>query len=117
LSLVANDPPWDIGLSLIMAAATYLTAPTVVHDLLVRRRVTVRSVVFWLGSTSVIFDVRQLARTGRWQYEWTLPNFLASSVLYAAAGLVWTVDWRRFWLPAGVASTIGLACLAAWSWP
>jgi hypothetical protein len=47
LSRFAGDPAWDIPLSLLMAALAYWSAPAVVHDWVVRRRVTLRSILLW----------------------------------------------------------------------
>jgi hypothetical protein len=100
LSLLANNPAWDIPLSIIMATATYLTAPYVVTTWLARR-LTLRSLLFWLSSTAVTFDIYQIARTGSWHPEGILGNLAASTVLYMCAGLVWTLDIRRYWVPVG----------------
>jgi hypothetical protein len=116
LSLLAGDPAWDIPLSIIMATATYLTAPYAVSTWLARR-VTARSVVYWLGSTAATFDIYQIARTGSWHPDWTVANLAASTVLYVCAGLVWTLDTRRYWLPIGGALSVAALALMAWvSW-
>jgi hypothetical protein len=118
LSRFAGDPAWDIPCSLLMATACYLTAPTVVRELLVRRRVTARSIVLWYASVGVTFDLYQLARTGQYHFDWMLGNLAGSTVLYVLAGLIWNVNPRqlRHFIPAGAASFIGVACLVAWTW-
>lgn len=119
LSRVANDPAWDVGLSLLMASATYLTASIVVQDLLVRRRVTLRSIIFRFGSTSATFHVYQWWRTGSPQLDWWAGNLAGSRLLYFCAGVLWNLDLRgtRLWLPASAAAIIGFVSLAMWSWP
>jgi hypothetical protein len=76
------------------------------------------SIIFWLGSTSATFHVYQWWRTGSPQLEWWAGNLVGSSILFVAAGLVWNLNPRepRHWLAAGAACTLGLVCLAAWSW-
>lgn len=117
LSRFAGDPAWDVGVSLLMAVATFLTAPTVVDTWVRQRRVTARSVVFGLGSTSATFHVYQLWRTGSLHLDWFAGNLAGSSVLYLAAGVVWNLSPRepRHWLAAGGAAAVGLACLTAWT--
>jgi hypothetical protein len=116
IHIEAKDLP--VPISILMATATYLAAPTAV-DTRFRRRVTLRSVASWLGSTAVVFDGYHLARTGAWRYTWTLGNMAGNTVLYLSAGLVWRcLDLRqpRLLLPAGGATAVALIALARWSW-
>jgi hypothetical protein len=71
-----------------MATATYIIAPSVVRDLIVRRRVTLPSIIFWLGSTSATFHVYQLWWTGSRHLDWWGGNLAGSSLLYVCAGVL-----------------------------
>jgi hypothetical protein len=82
-----------------------------------QRKVTVTSLLLWYIGAALPFDITQLVCTGTWRLDWAAGNLVASTALLLAAGLLWCVDLRRFWLPAGSAATIGVAALASWALP
>jgi hypothetical protein len=50
--------------------------------------------VLWMLSTSWLYDLYLFLRDGVYPVTW-LANMAASSLLYAAAGLLWNLDWRE----------------------
>jgi hypothetical protein len=95
-----GDPTWDRVDGALMSACTYLTAPWALGTLyrLAARRASPAdafvAVVAWLFSASWSYDLWLLLRDGHYPGSW-LANLGASSVLYAAAGLLWSLDWRE----------------------
>jgi hypothetical protein len=80
-----------------------------------QRRVTLRSILLWYVGAGLSFDIAELAYNGTWRLDWAAANLVASTPLLLAAGLVWSADLRRFWLPASCAAAIGAVALASWS--
>src|SRR4051794_23931504 len=89
---LSGDPDWDPFLALLMSALTFASAPWVVGTVW-RRRQLFAAAVFWLASTMAVFEVYWFARRGVWP-EAPLANLAASTVLYAAGGLLWNLEWR-----------------------
>jgi hypothetical protein len=119
LSLVADDPLWTPGSSMLAACAAYWTAPRVFEAWVRQRRVTPSSIALWYAGAGLPFDITQLAVLGTWRIDLAGGNLVASTALLLAAGLVWSVDLRqpRHWAPAGAAAITGGLALLAWSWP
>jgi hypothetical protein len=46
----------------------------------------------WLFSASWSYDLYRFARDGQYPATWS-ENLLASSILYALAGLLWNLEW------------------------
>jgi len=92
-----RDPDWDRGLVLMMSTLTFTTAPWAVGTIFGHRR-RPREVwlaaAAWLFSASWSYDLYWFARRGFYPDTWRL-NLAASSVLYGAAGLLWSIDWIR----------------------
>lgn len=125
----ANDPTWDGAVGLLMSVPTYLTAPWAVGALwkcLRRERPLAHGYVAlcaWLASASWGYDLYNWRRLGAYPAAWG-ANLAASSVLYALAGLCWSLTARPgvgvtfafLWpeWPAERASPNGRAALAAW---
>jgi len=87
-----NIPDWDVGISLIMALLSYITAPWACRVLLgvAQGRFNVVSICgalfsywFTVDGVYVIYHALMGNETYRWE------NFLASSCLYALCGMAW----------------------------
>lgn len=99
IALVApytGDPTWDYFDASFMAILTFTTAPWACGTLYraAHRNASAREVYVaacaWLFSASWSYDLYLLIRDGEYPNTW-LPNLFASSVLYAAAGLMWSL--------------------------
>lgn len=94
-----GDPTWDYVDALLMAVLTFVTAPWAVGIifLALRRRAPLKqvwvAVCVWMFSASWCYDIYLVWRDGAYPLTW-LPNIGASSTLYAAAGLLWNLEWR-----------------------
>jgi len=94
----SSDPTWDYVDAAFMSAFTFATAPWAVGTLYraVRRRATSEqiyvAVCVWLFSASWSYDLYLLFRDGFYPVTWW-ANLVASSVLYLAAGLFWSLAW------------------------
>jgi hypothetical protein len=95
----ANDPTWDRTLGFFMGALTWLTAPWSVGTLwqaVRRKRGAAHAYVaacVWLWSASWSYDFYTWQRLGVYPASWS-SNLAASSVLYALAGLCWSLTSR-----------------------
>jgi hypothetical protein len=84
----------------VMSLCTFLTAPWALGTLFrlasgkAARADGYVAAVAWLFSASWSYDLWLLLRDGRYPDSW-LSNLGASSVLYVAAGLMWSLDWRE----------------------
>jgi hypothetical protein len=94
-----GDPTWDRSDAALMSVLTFLTAPWAVGTLFLalRRRATAAqafmAATLWALSAGWSYDLYILWRDGLYPGAWK-ENLAASSVLYAAAGLMWNLDWR-----------------------
>jgi hypothetical protein len=94
-----GDPTWDYFDAAFMAVLTYLTAPWAagVFYRLLRGRGSWKegyvALCVWLFSASWSYDLYLLLRDGYYPATW-LPNVFASSVLYWAAALLWSLEWQ-----------------------
>ena len=92
----SGDYTWDRVDAALMAALTYLTAPWAVGALyrVARRRLEARQAFVagcaWLLSASWCYDLWVFLRDGVYPPTWA-SNLAASSVLYACAGLLWSL--------------------------
>jgi hypothetical protein len=83
-----QSPDWDVGISVIMAVCTYLTAPWSMRVLLERRWKWFPLAAFW---TWLSVDGVYWA----WNYRladidnWRDANFFASLSLYGICGVLW----------------------------
>ena len=95
-----GDPTWDYADAFFMSSLTFLTAPWAVGTLYnaARRRRKIShafiAACLWMFSASWSYDIYLVARDGSYPQTWS-ANIFASSVLYAAAGLFWNLDWIR----------------------
>jgi hypothetical protein len=105
ITLVApytRDPTWDHVDAAFMSILAFGTAPWVVATLYRAARRQVGAVhvyvaaCVWLFSASWSYDLYLLFRDGYYPVTW-FGNLVASSVLYLAAGLFWSLGWT----PAG----------------
>lgn len=103
LTLVApytDDYTWDYFDALIMSGLTFATAPWAVGTLYraFKRRATwvngYIAVCVWMFSASWFYDAYIVLRDGAYSPYW-LSNFFLSSLLYLAAGLLWSLEWTR----------------------
>lgn len=103
ITLVApytGDPTWDYVDGLFMSVFGFTTAPWVVATLFftVRRQATLTEayvvICAWLFSASWSYDIYLAWRDGQYPSTW-FPNLFASSVIYLAAGLFWSLEWQR----------------------
>jgi hypothetical protein len=94
-----GDPYWDHVDAAFMALLAFTTAPWSMGVLFQatrgRRRVreALPAVATWLFSASWSYDLWLLVRDGAYPVTWA-HNLVASSCLYAFAGLFWSLDWR-----------------------
>jgi hypothetical protein len=95
-----GDPTWDYYDAGFMAVLTYATAPWALgcffRALRGRRRDPVELYVAacaWMFSTSWSYDLYILLRDGAYPPSWA-ANIGASAILYGAAGLFWSLEWR-----------------------
>lgn len=95
-----SDPTWDYIDAALMSLLAFSTAPWVVATLYgaMRRRATAEQVFVaicvWLFSASWCYDLYLLIRDGYYPPTWW-ANLIASSVLYGAAGLFWSLEWTE----------------------
>jgi hypothetical protein len=93
------DPTWDYYDGAFMSVLTFVTAPwtTGTFYLALRGRSSMRALYvaacLWMFSASWSYDLYILLRDGEYPNAW-LPNIPAASVLYFAAGLLWSLDWQ-----------------------
>lgn len=94
-----GDPTWDYFDAAFMAALTFTTAPWSIGILYRYLRGSRQhtgayiAACLWLFSASWSYDGYLLLRDGAYPETW-LPNIAASSVLYIAAGLMWSLEWQ-----------------------
>jgi hypothetical protein len=95
-----GDPTWDYYDAAFMAILTFATAPWALgclfRALRGRRRDPVEIYVAacaWMFSASWSYDLYILLRDGLYPPGW-VSNIGASSILYGAAGLFWSLEWR-----------------------
>lgn len=95
----SGDPTWDWIDAAFMSVLAFATAPWSVAVLYraVRGRTTLAqayvAAIVWLFSASWSYDAYILARDGFYPHAWW-SNAIASSVLYVAAGLLFSLDVR-----------------------
>ena len=87
-----NISDWDVGISLIMALLSYVTAPWACRVLLGMaegrsNRLSILGALFFYWFTVDGVSVIYHALMGNETYRW--ENFLASSCLYALCGMIW----------------------------
>jgi len=96
---LTGDPYWDWWDAGFMAVLAFATAPWAVGT--VYRAVATRAgrpwtvfvaVAVWLFSASWSYDGYLLIRDGTYPVTWAW-NLATSPVLYALAGLFWSLDW------------------------
>ena len=92
-----GDPTWDYVDATFMSVLTYATAPWVVGTLYLTIRAR-RNYVYayialcvWMFSASWSYDLYLVLRDGLYPGTW-FANIFASSVLYLAAGLLWSLE-------------------------
>jgi hypothetical protein len=94
-----GDPTWDYWDASLMGVLTFATAPWVmgcVHRAWRRQARLAEiyvAVIAWMTSASWSYDLYVLLRDGIYPAS-AVANIVASSVLYVAAGLFWSLDWR-----------------------
>lgn len=95
-----TDPTWDWVDGSLMSILAFATAPWAVATIY---RFAARKIGFdvlfvaactWLFSASWCYDLYLLMRDGFYPETWW-SNLIASSVLYACAGLFWSLEWKR----------------------
>lgn len=92
-----GDPTWDWFDALFMSALTFATAPWAlgVLYLALRGRAPVAHAGLascaWMFSASWSYDLYILLRDGFYPVAWA-ENIAASSVLYASAGFLWSLE-------------------------
>jgi hypothetical protein len=94
-----GDPTWDYADAAFMSVLAFATAPWAVGCLFRALRGPRQlahayvALVVWLFCASWSYDLYILLRDGVYPPSW-LSNMGASSILYVAAGLFWSLDWR-----------------------
>lgn len=99
-----NIPDWDVGISILMGALTYITAPRVVRALISRqyKRYPVAIFFYWFSVDGCYW----LYHTLMGNQMFRDANFYASSALYFLCGFIWlhNVPLRTLVSRRGVAS-------------
>jgi hypothetical protein len=99
LAPYSGDPTWDHVDAAFMSGLTILTAPWSLGTLYRAGRGTLPkalilpAVTVWLFSASWSYDLYIWWRDGHYPPSW-FWNLIASSVLYVAAGMLWSLDHR-----------------------
>ncbi len=94
-----GDPTWDYVDALLMSVLTFISAPWSIGALylVARRKFPFKQAIVafcaWMFSASWSYDLYLVLRDGQYPPTW-FSNIFASSVLYAAAGLLWNLEWR-----------------------
>jgi hypothetical protein len=94
------DPTWDRIDAAFMSIAAFLTAPWAVGTLarVARKQapasLALLAAVVWMWSASWSYDAYIWWRDGVYPSTWW-SNIIASSVLYACAGLFWSLEYRE----------------------
>lgn len=94
-----GDPTWDRVDAAFMSAFTILTAPWSIGTLyralrgMLPRTLLIPAMAVWLFSASWSYDLYIWHRDGFYPSAW-MWNLVESSVLYAAAGMLWSLDHR-----------------------
>jgi hypothetical protein len=95
-----GDYTWDYYDTALMSVLTFLTAPWAVGILYKFRKgeACFRQVFVafcaWMLSASWSYDIYMYFREGRYPATW-LANIGLSSFLYAYAGFMWNLDWKK----------------------
>lgn len=95
-----GDPTWDYFDASFMSILTFLTAPWAVGTLYLALRRRARPVhvyiaaCVWMLSVSWLYDVYIILKHGYYPPTW-LPNIILSSILYFAAGLMWSLQGKE----------------------
>jgi hypothetical protein len=83
-----QSPDWDVGISILMAVLTYLTAPWSMRVLLERRYRWFPLAAFWTWLS--VDGVYWAWNSGLPDISgWRDANFLASLSLYGICGMIW----------------------------
>lgn len=94
----SGDPTWDATDASFMSLFTYLSAPWSLGTFvrLVRRRTGLAQACvalwLWMFSASWSYDLYVWLRDGSYPPSWS-ANIVASSLLYALAGTLWSLEW------------------------
>lgn len=94
-----GDPTWDYIDATFMSFLSYLTAPwslgVLVRFIRGDRQVARAFVALnvWMFSASWSYDLYNLWKSGNYPLTWW-TNIILSSILYGAAGVLWSLDWR-----------------------
>ena len=94
-----GDPTWDHFDALFMSMLTFISAPWSIGALylVAKKKLPFKQAIVafcvWMFSASWSYDLYLVLRDNQYPQTW-LSNIFASSVLYAAAGLLWNLEWR-----------------------
>ena len=92
-----GDPTWDYFDAAFMSILTFLTAPWSVGTLFLALRRQAKlthvyiAICVWMFSASWTYDLYILLKHGYYPATWA-PNIVLSSILYFAAGLMWSLQ-------------------------
>ncbi|MBM3250319.1 MAG: hypothetical protein FJZ09_05720 [Candidatus Omnitrophica bacterium] len=95
-----GDYTWDYYDTALMSALTFVTAPWAVGIFYKFRKGQARfrqafvAFCLWMLSVSWSYDIYMYFREGVYPPTW-LPNIGLSSFLYAYAGFMWNLDWKK----------------------
>lgn len=95
-----GDPTWDYFDAFFMSTLTYLTSPWAIGAIYIagkrKLKLSHAFIAFcaWMFSASWLYDIYLVWRDGDYPITW-FSNIFASSVLYIAAGLFWSLDRIR----------------------
>lgn len=97
LSYFVNDPTWDVGVSVLMGAMTYVFAPYTVfylYDSIKKRKLkgtTFNALFFMIFSSGWTYDIYNYLKLGHIPNSW-LENLILSSLIYLVAGFFWNLS-------------------------
>lgn len=100
VSPYSGDYTWDYYDTSFMSISTFLTAPWAIGVFYRFRKgkasfkQTFVAFCLWMFSVSWSYDIYIFYRDKEYPHTWW-PNIVLSSILYACAGLLWSLDWKK----------------------
>lgn len=94
-AIAYNIPDWDIGISVIMAGYTYISAPFFCKTVFATykgkttiKNILMATIMFWF----TVDGCYMLYHAAMHNETFRLENFLVSSLLYLICGMIWLYE-------------------------
>lgn len=100
LSFFANDPTWDVGVSLLMGTLTFIFSTYTIfgfYNFLQTKKISIHffnSIFFFFLSAGWSYDFYNYFKIGHIPNSWS-ENLILSSFVYVLAGFFWNVEERN----------------------